>query len=112
MQSTCPTGSKMMGTERRPRSSTSSQVLVSLNGCANRKQEGELSLLKTKENVTTQSTLLLLTGWGQQAPRQDGAGEDPWGVGFPLGGRLSSKQSPNLYTLGFGRKGAPKLLCL
>lgn len=66
MQSTCQTGSKVIGADRRPRSSTSSQLLVSLNGCANREQEGELSLLRTKGNVTAQSTLLL-TGSRSQA---------------------------------------------
>ena len=67
MQSTCQTGSKVMGADRSPRSSTSSQVLVSLNGCTNREQEGELSMLRTKGNVTAQSTLLLSTGSRSQA---------------------------------------------
>ena len=67
MQSTCQTGSKVMGADRSPRSSTSSQVLVSLNGCATREQEGELSMLKTKGNETAQSTLLLSTGSRSQA---------------------------------------------
>lgn len=66
MQSTCQTGSKVISADRRPRSSTSSQLLVSLNGCVTESRREELSFAEDKGNVTAQSTLLL-TGSRSQA---------------------------------------------